>query len=75
MQVKVENTGKNEVQLEIEVDAERFEKGLQRAFAKNAKKFNIPGFRRGKAPRYMVEKFYGEQVLYEDAINDVCPEA
>jgi trigger factor len=75
MQVKVGNTGKNEVQLEIEVDAERFEKGLQRAFAKNARRFNIPGFRRGKAPRYMVEKFYGEQVLYEDAINDVCPEA
>jgi trigger factor len=75
MRMKVENIGKNEVQLEIEVDAERFEKGLQRAFAKNARRFNIPGFRRGKAPRYMVEKFYGEQVLYEDAINDVCPEA
>lgn len=75
MRMKVENTGKNEVQLEIEVDAERFEKGLQKAYAMNAKKFNIPGFRRGKAPRYMVEKFYGEQVLYEDAINDVCPEA
>jgi trigger factor len=63
------------MQIEIEVDAERFEKGLQRAFAKNAKKFNIPGFRRGKAPRHIVEKFYGEQILYEDAINDVCPEA
>ncbi|MGE5613243.1 MAG: trigger factor [Bacillota bacterium] len=75
MQVKVEKTGKNEVQIEIEVGAERFEQGLQRAFAKNAKRFNIPGFRRGKAPRHIVEKFYGEQVLYEDAINDVCPEA
>ncbi len=75
MQVKVENAGKNIVQLEIEVDAEKFEQGLQKSFAKNAKKFNIPGFRRGKAPRYMVEKFYGDQVLYEDAINEVCPEA
>jgi len=75
MQVKVENTEKNVVQLEIEVDAERFEQGLQKAFVKNSKKFNIPGFRRGKAPRYLVEKFYGEQVLYEDAINEVCPEA
>ncbi len=75
MQVKVENAGKNIVQLEIEVDAEKFEQGLQKSFAKNAKKFNIPGFRKGKAPRYMVEKFYGDQVLYEDAINEVCPEA
>jgi len=75
MQAKVENVGKNEIQIEIEVDAERFEQGLQNSFKKNAKKFNIPGFRRGKAPRYMVEKFYGEQVLYEDAINEICPEA
>ncbi len=74
MQVKVENVGNNIVQLEIEVDAEKFEQGLQKSFAKNSKRFNIPGFRRGKAPRYMVEKFYGEQVLYEDAINEVCPE-
>ena len=75
MQVKVEKEGKNVIQLEIEVDAEKFEQGLQKAFKKNANKFNIPGFRRGKAPRYMVEKFYGEQVLYEDAINEICPEA
>lgn len=75
MQVKVEKLEKNVVQLEIEVDAEKFNAGLQKAFAKNAKKFNIPGFRKGKAPRNMVEKYYGEQVLYEDAINEVCPEA
>lgn len=75
MQVKVENVEKNVIQLEIEVDAAKFDEGLQKAFAKNAGKFNIPGFRKGKAPRYMVEKFYGEQVLYEDAINAVCPEA
>lgn len=75
MQVKVENVDKNVVQLEIEVDAEKFEQGLQKAFLKNSNKFNIPGFRRGKAPRYIVEKFYGEQVLYEDAINIVCPDA
>lgn len=75
MQVKVENLGKNIVQLEIEVDAEKFEQGLQKSFVENANKFNIPGFRRGKAPRSMVEKFYGEQVLYEDAINAICPDA
>lgn len=75
MQVKVENVDKNVVQLEIEVDEEKFEEGLQTAFKKNSNKFSIPGFRKGKAPRYMVEKFYGEQVLYEDAINAICPEA
>ncbi len=75
MLAKVENAGKNIVQLEIEVEAEKFEQGLQKAFAKNAKKFNIPGFRRGKAPRSLVERYYGEHVLYEDAINEVCPEA
>lgn len=74
MQVKVENVGKSMVQLEIEVDAEKFEQGMQKSFQKNAGKFNIPGFRKGKAPRYMVEKFYGEQVLYEDAINVICPD-
>jgi trigger factor len=74
MQVKVENVGKNIVQLEIEVDAEKFEQGMQKSFQKNAGKFSIPGFRKGKAPRYMVEKFYGEQVLYEDAINAICPD-
>ena len=75
MQVKVENMEKNVVQLEIEVDAAKLEAGMQKSFAKNANKFSIPGFRKGKAPRHMVEKFYGEQVLYEDAINIVCPEA
>jgi len=75
MQVKIENVEKNVVQLEIEVDAAKFEVGLQKSFVKNVNKFNIPGFRKGKAPRSMVEKFYGEQTLYEDAINTVCPDA
>ncbi|NLV37286.1 MAG: trigger factor [Clostridiaceae bacterium] len=75
MQVKVENLEKNMVKLVIEVDSEKFDQGLQKAFAKNANRFSIPGFRKGKAPRHMVEKFYGEQVLYEDAINVICPEA
>lgn len=75
MKVKIENVEKNVVQLEIEVDAARFEEGMKRSFFKNAKKFNIPGFRRGKAPRNIIERYYGEQVFYEDAINYVCPEA
>lgn len=75
MNVKVENIEKNVVQLEIEVDAAKFEQGMQKSFSKNAGRFAIPGFRKGKAPRKMVERYYGEQVLYEDAINFVCPEA
>lgn len=75
MNVKVENIEKNVVQLEIEVDAAKFEQGMQKAFLKSAGRFNIPGFRKGKAPRKIVERYYGEQVLYEDAINEVCPEA
>ncbi len=75
MLVKVENKGKNIVQLEIEVDAAIFNEGMKRSYSKNANKFNIPGFRKGKAPQHMVEKFYGEQALYEDAINIVCPDA
>ncbi|NTV90886.1 MAG: trigger factor [Clostridiales bacterium] len=72
---KVENKGKNVVQLEIEVDAAIFNEGLRKSFQKNANKFNIPGFRKGKAPQNIVEKFYGEQALYEDAINIICPDA
>ncbi|RCX13541.1 trigger factor [Anaerobacterium chartisolvens] len=75
MNVKVENVEKNVVQLDIEVDAAKFESGMQKSFLKNAGRFSIPGFRKGKAPRKMIERYYGEQVLYEDAINFICPEA
>jgi len=75
MNVKIENVEKNVVQLEIEVYAAKFEERMKRSLFKNAKKFNIPGFRRGKAPRSIIERYYGEQVFYEDAINYVCPEA
>ena len=75
MNVKMENIEKNVVQLEIEVEAAKFEVGMQKSFAKNASKFNVPGFRKGKAPRNIVERYYGEQALYDDAINIVCSEA
>ena len=75
MNVKMEDIEKNVVQLEIEVDAAKFEEGMQKSFAKNASKFNVPGFRKGKAPRSIVERYYGEQALYDDAINIVCSEA
>ncbi|OPX42940.1 trigger factor [Ruminiclostridium hungatei] len=72
---KFEDVEKNVVQLEIEVDAAKFEEGMQQSFKKNASKFNVPGFRKGKAPRNIVERYYGEQALYDDAINIVCSEA
>ena len=75
MNVKLEKKEKNIVELEIEVDAEVFEEGLEKSFRKNAKKFNIPGFRKGKAPRNIVERYYGTEVLYEDALNEVLPKA
>lgn len=75
MNVKMEDIEKNVVQLEIEVEAAKFEEGMQKSFAKNASKFNVPGFRKGKAPRNIVERYYGEQALYDDAINIVCSEA
>ncbi len=72
---KFEDVEKNVVQLEIEVDAAKFEEGMQQSYKKNVSQFNIPGFRKGKAPRNLVERYYGEQVLYDDAINIVCSEA
>jgi len=63
------------VELEIEVDSQKFEEGMQSAYIKNRKKFSVPGFRKGRVPRKIVEKYYGEAVLYEDAINIICPEA
>jgi trigger factor len=74
MSVKVENVEKNVVKLTIEVDAKKFEEGIHKSFIKNRKMFNIPGFRKGKAPRKIIETYYGEAVFYEDAINIVCPE-
>lgn len=75
MNVKIEDVEKNVVQLEIEVDAAKFEEGMQKSYLKNVSKFNVPGFRKGKAPRNIIERYYGEQVLYDDAINIVCAEA
>ena len=75
MNVKLERKENNIVELEIEVDAEVFEEGLKKSFQKNVKKFNIPGFRKGKAPRNIVERYYGAEVLYEDALNEVFPKA
>lgn len=74
MNVKIERPESNTVKLEITVEAEKFNEALKKAYAKNAKKFNIPGFRKGKAPMNMIKKMYGEGVFYEDAINICCDE-
>ena len=65
----------NRYELEIEIAAEDFEKAVNKAFKKNVKKISVPGFRKGKAPRAFIEKYYGENVFYEDAVNDIYPSA
>lgn len=65
----------NRYELEIEISKEDFSKAIDKAYRKNIKKISIPGFRRGKAPRAFVEKYYGENIFYEDAINSIYPEA
>ncbi len=73
MSSKLEKMENNKVVLEVSVSAEMLEEGMEKSYHKNVKKFNIAGFRKGKAPRKIIEKFYGEGVLYEDAINEICP--
>jgi len=75
MVVKVEKKDKNIVELEIEVEAAKFEEAVQKSYLKNSKKFTVPGFRKGKAPRSIIERYYGKEVFYEDAINIVCADA
>lgn len=75
MSLKVENLEHNMVKLTIEVSAEEFDGAMQSAYQKNKNKINIPGFRRGKAPRQMIEKMYGPGIFYEDAANEVIPAA
>ncbi len=74
MSIKVEKTDKNnELKLEFKIEAEKFDAAIKTVYAKNAKYFNIPGFRKGKAPMNIVEKYYGKEIFYEDAFNEVVP--
>lgn len=75
MNSKFEKLENNTVKLEITVDNAKFEEGVQKAYHKNVGKFNIPGFRKGKAPRKIIEQYYGEGVFYDDAVEIVCSEA
>ena len=75
MSLKVENLEKNMIKLTIEVEASELEKAIDKAYQKQKNQINIPGFRKGKAPRKMIEKMYGAGVFYEDAANALIPEA
>lgn len=75
MSVKVENLEKNMAKLTIEVGADEFEKAMDSAFKKNKSRINVQGFRKGKAPRKIVEKLYGPEIFYEDAANELIPDA
>jgi len=71
----METIGPNKVKLTMQVSPERFREGLQFSYKRNVGYFNIPGFRKGKAPRKMIEQSYGKEVFYEDAMNYVLPDA
>ncbi|MFY9214889.1 MAG: trigger factor [Tissierellaceae bacterium] len=71
----LEKKENNKVFFNFELEADAFEKALQDAYMKNRGRFNIPGFRKGKAPRKIIELNYGEEIFYEDAINILLPEA
>ncbi len=76
--MKVETSNKlqdNRHELTISVGAEVFKEAVDKAFKKNSKRINVPGFRKGKAPRAMIEKMYGEGVFFEDAVNELYPKA
>lgn len=75
MSLQVEKLEKNMAKLTIEVSAEELEKAIESAYHKNKSKISVPGFRKGKVPRQMIEKMYGKEVFYEDAANELIPTA
>ncbi|MGL5649929.1 MAG: trigger factor [Clostridium sp.] len=74
MEAKMEKIEANVVKFEVRVEAEKFTAALNKAFNKNKSKFNIPGFRKGKVSMAMIKKFYGLEVLFDDAVNTVINE-
>ena len=75
MSLQVEKLEKNMAKLTVEVTPEELEGALQKAYLKNRKQISVPGFRKGKVPRQMIEKLYGPEIFYEDAANELIPEA
>ncbi|MGN1147111.1 MAG: trigger factor [Lachnospiraceae bacterium] len=75
MSLQVEKLEKNMAKLTIEVSAEELEKAIESAYQKNKNKISVPGFRKGKVPRKMIEQMYGAAIFYEDAANELIPGA
>ena len=75
MSLQVEKLEKNMARLTIEVPAQELEKAIEGAYQKNRNSISIPGFRKGKAPRRLIEQMYGREVFYEDAVNDLLPDS
>jgi trigger factor len=75
MKVNLEKIENNTAYLNFEVDEEQFEKAMEQAYRKDVKRFSIPGFRKGKAPRSLIEMHYGPEVFYESAVEIILPEA
>ena len=74
MSIKIEKTeNKNELKLEFKIEAKKFDEAIMKVFNKSSKYFNIPGFRKGKAPFNIVERMYGDEIFYEDAFNELVP--
>ena len=74
MSIKIEKTkNNNELKLEFTIEAKKFDEAIMKVYAKSAKYFNIPGFRKGKAPFNIVERMYGDEIFYEDAFNELVP--
>ena len=74
MSLQVEKLEKNMAKLTIEAPADEFEKAVEKSYQKNKNRMSVPGFRKGKVPRKMLEKMYGAQIFFVDAINDLIPE-
>ena len=75
MSLQVEKLEGNMAKLTIEVSPEKLEEAIEKAYQKNKNKISIPGFRKGKVPRKMIEQMYGKEIFYEDAANIVIPSA
>ena len=73
--ISCEKLEKSMVELQFSIDAETFKAAVNNAFKREGKKYAIPGFRKGKAPRHMIEKMYGSDIFHYDAVNDLFPEA